>query len=460
MKKILSILVLSLFLSVQTASAFAHLAIPAWYYGAGALAVGGSAGVYCAMKSGYTATVDIAGDIRRKAGVAWVALSTVSVPTLYEKNVTAKKTYDQVMAVINAKPTTYPNLKAKTQVSDIYRETGVLLGTAASCVGKKVTISGTTYVIGGFINTYSGAASCSINSSTWRISNGYIYNTTFSGCGGEPGTGSVVEHKWYKGSGSTAPVYTPATPAQFSAGIASNGISGEVAEPYQAELDAMMRDDTYIPTFSDDTTGLPFAYPAQPMSPAAVAAYNAQGIAADEREQALTAAQQAAASAVAARDTAVIASQADPTNQALAQKAADATAAAAAASAAAQKVAAENATAAAGEAEKAAEKEADESFSPVTVPGLKTFSWARFADLRGVLATTFPFNLLDRFAVILGAFVRDPVAPSFSLPMYGGNQLSFSLDMFDGIATFFRWAFASIMTIGIVHRIIVFYRGA
>lgn len=465
MKKIISIVVLSLFLSVQTSSAFVPLTIPAWYYGAGALAVGGGAGVYCAMKSGYASTVDVAGDLRRKSGVAWVTLSAANLPVLHESNVTAKKTYAQIVAAVSAQPTLYAKLKAAITTLVYPGYTNVVA----------LPSSGLTYSIGSSVHLGSGrCVQVILTEGSTAAWNGNV-SGSLSGIkdfpssgffevyhpdGSHPGYPNAVwiEKDYYTVKTAPTPSELTAAPADFKAAVAPTGTVTDSG--YQAELDKALQDTTYIPTFTDDTTGLPFAYPPAVMTPAQVAAYNAQGVAAEERENALTAAQTAAASAIAARDAAVANANANPTDTALAQKAADATAAAAAATAAAQRLASENATTTAAETAKEAEKEADESFTSVTVPAMKVFSWARFADLRGLLATTFPFNELGRFATILGSFVREPVAPTFTLPMYGGNTLSVSLSMFDGIALFFRWAFSAIMSIGIIHRIIVFYRGA
>lgn len=468
MRKILSIVVLCLFLAVQTSYAFLPVAIPAWYYGAGALAVGGGAGVYCAMKTGYVASLDLSGNLMRKAGVAYVAMSS-GLPTLFEKGVTARLSFASLMGAASSKPSTYPNLNAAVQPVTTKTPTTLAVGTQV----KEWYVNTGYYKIVRFdksnTNTWGPSSPAPTDGSyNQKISLNYYGSGRHllqvgSNWNSQPWDLGFKYCAFYEvSSDSTAndstivnPKVSP-TPTQLVTKLTTAGAGTDAQTVYQAELDAMLQDDEYVPTFTDDTTGLPLTYPPGVLSPAQVEAYNKQGVAVEERANALTAAQQAAVSAVAARDSAVAAANADPTNSDLAQKAATATAAAAAATAAAQKIAADNATTDAAD----ATKEADETFSSVTIPALKTFSWARLADLRGLLATTFPFNLLDRVTVILGSFVREPVAPSFTLPVYGGNELSISLSVFDTIATFFRWAFASIMTVGIIHRIVVFYRGA
>lgn len=455
MKKILSFVVLCFFLAVQTSYAFLPVAIPAWYYGAGALAVGGGAGVYCAMKSGYVATVDIAGNIRRKAGLAWVALSTASVPTLYERNLVAKKTFDQIKSLANLKPSTYPNVKSALSAPGSW-------GSLSSDLpgGTKITVT-TEMLIGGSAGNYT------ITSKSYGPALYVNYHYNLYKCEIVGGAlwyyypvGGNTYRVAYNVSTTTAPSPVESTPSQFAntltGVVVPSGIEVDSAVAYQAELDAMVADPDYVPVFTDETTGLPPAYPSNPLTPTALAAVNAQGIAVDEREQALTAAQQAAASAVAAKDAAVSAANADPTNTALAQKAADATAAASAATAAAQKVAAENATTAAQE---AANEAAKESAVGITIPAVKSFSWGRFADLKGALAATFPFYLIPKIGDLMGQIAPEtPTPPVFTLPVYG-KTYQISLEMFDPIASALRGFIAVIASIACIIMMVKFYRG-
>ncbi|ABK99371.1 hypothetical protein [Pelobacter propionicus] len=460
MKKILSILVLSLFLTVQAAFAFLPLTIPAWYYGAGALAVGGGAGVYCAMKSGYVATVDVAGDIRRKAGVAWVALSAANVPILHESNVTAKQTLAQLKSIVTGKTSLFPNLVNAFTDPGYVPSSTVNSSSVAPVVGQIVNYNGSNYKLGTKQMDAAGAGT----SIGWLVNVGGLgpgtigvkYNITTTTVGGNPYYNYNFAYYSYTSNPTVTPVPFAATPLQFASTVTGSSSGGNASELYQAELDKALQDESYIPTFTDDTTGLPLTYPSDPLSPAALAAVNAQGVAADEREQALVAAQQAAQAAIAARDAAVTASQADPTNPALAQKAADATAISDAATAAAKKVAAENATTVAEEATREADKE---SAASIDIPTIKAFSWARFADLKGSMAATFPFYLIPKIGDLLGQIApSNPTPPVFNLPVYG-QTYQISLEMFDPIAVAMRSFIAVIASIACIVMMVKFYRG-
>lgn len=461
MRKILSISVLCFFLTAQTSHAFAPVAIPMWYYGAGALAVGGGAGVYAAVKTGYVSTIDIAGTARRRAGLAWVALSTANVPVLHEKNITVKSTYDRIKSLLASKQSEYPNLyNAATHPGYIgTSETSSL--TSPPATGTVVNYNSAFYSLGEKLTTGTSSG----GAIGWLVNiGGYgpgtigikhsISSTTLSN--GSPYYTFSYSYYRYTTASTITPVPLAASPLRFAETVTGSTSGGDAQALYHAELDKMAADLAYVPEFSDDTTGLPLAYPSYPLSPAALAAYNAQGVAADEREQALVAAQQAAASAVAAKNAAVSAAEANPTDTSLAQKAADATAIADSATAAAKKVAAENATTAA---QDAVNEAAKESAVGISIPGVKSFSWARFADLKGSLAATFPFYLIPKIGDLMGQIAPEtPTPPVFTLPVYG-KTYQISLEMFDPIASALRGFIAVIASIACIIMMVKFYRG-
>ena len=164
--------------------------------------------------------------------------------------------------------------------------------------------------------------------------------------------------------------------------------------------------------------------------------------------------QQAAADALAAAQAhesqAAAAAAADPTNADLANQATAATAATAAAAAA---LAAATA---------AADKAASDSDMPSVTPPdqLKSFDWSAARRLLGAMETAWPFNLLLSLSGLFAPLVAPPVAPSFALPIWGGNSINIDLSMFDTVATITRWAISILLTALGITAIVRWYRGA
>lgn len=112
---------------------------------------------------------------------------------------------------------------------------------------------------------------------------------------------TVVSYAYQYGYSSTVVATAPvnktslvvdATSADFKTSVAP---SGTALSAYQAELDKAMQDDSYVPTFTDATTGLPWAPPAgsSPATPSQVSAYNSGQAAKEAGDAAKTAADSA-----------------------------------------------------------------------------------------------------------------------------------------------------------------------
>ncbi|BCS53912.1 hypothetical protein GSbR_29080 [Geobacter sp. SVR] len=245
------------------------------------------------MKQGESGSVTTVGDILRPSKAAWIDL-TLPVPAVVEKNVTAKKNHDQVKGTVNKNPSQYPNLKSalQTQQGLVSNDTG---GATTALVGKIVCFGSTYYQLDSYVATY---ISYVTNTATPDKLTTPIF---ISGRIALPKMSSLVPYysQWvvdmaqYTYHIVIAPPFVDTTPSQFAANISQTGFGGLVKSVYQPELDKMMQDPDYVPTFTDDSTGGAFSSPTNVATPAQVAAYNANGQALSDAQRAADNAKQA-----------------------------------------------------------------------------------------------------------------------------------------------------------------------
>jgi len=457
MKRFLVIITIYVLFSVKTASAFIPLVIPAWYLAAGAAMAltAAGAGMYYAMKSGHSATVSPLGNLSRVASVAYIA-SKAGANVLDEHDVTAQMTYAQLSSLANAVSTLYPLVK------DAINGIGL-----APTLDKNSTV-GTVYSTP--VGNKRLTESCGV-----RLQDGSYTGDSIQMVGSDkvyvvyqnPTNGYYqASNCFYLGPDNRTP--SPLTPTEAAKRLAANNVSGDVRTPYQAEIDKMFQDPNYVPTFTDDTTGLPYATPPGVLTPGQVTAINTAGAAADARESTITKIGEAAAAAAAATNTANNNVQSAQAAQAAAATAAAASPndAALAAALAAANVALANAQAALADAQaKQAAAEAEQAKSQETLPTedttgkLHKWKWDKFETLKNLIPTVFPFSLISTLGSYLSVLVADPVAPSFDLPLYQSNVMHISLDIFDPVATVCRWLIGILLTIGGVQLVIGFWRG-
>jgi len=276
------------------ASAVVFLGIPAAYlYASAALhAAGAAIGVYFAMKPSGVSSMGSDGKVSRPSSVTWVDLSGPT-PTVVEKNVTASKTFDQAKTAITSKPSDYPLLTSKLSIVS-GGPYSIDLAATGSGVGKTVVGGANAYYLDSkFAGPYTNQ--CVGASDPYPIqfySNRIIL---ISGSGSGSCTNTVTQYLWHSVS-TPVPSVTPSTPAQFTAAVAPSGIA---TAAYQAELDKAMQDDSYIPVFTDDTTGLPFISPSQSTvaTPAQISAINSKAEIAEKSAASVAAASAAESSA-------------------------------------------------------------------------------------------------------------------------------------------------------------------
>jgi len=299
------------------------VAIPASYYVASAVlhvAVAGVA-IYAAMKSGQSPSVSSSAVVSRPSQVTWVNLAdmtvteksvTATMPAATLKTISAKKNTDNT----NKYPTIQPLVADKT---DSYDQAGGYTGVfnnPSAAAGKTLSSDGNLLKLGSYVGRVSNAT---------RLKAGV--NVSWYWSGGDPCafvhiSDSVAEKyilAGINGSGyaQSPTVVTPKSNADIATALANSGTSGAVKSSYKNEIDKMMQDDDYVPTFTDDNTAGALQYPnlVAAATPAQITDYNTSVTNANDAATANSTAQ-AAATASASSPTKVNADAAQAAAQA------------------------------------------------------------------------------------------------------------------------------------------------
>lgn len=267
------------------AFAVAPLIIPAWaFYSSLALHAGG-AGLYYYMTQGGKSSVSSQGDISRGSNVAWVDMSG-TVPMVTGDEIVAHLPLASAQALSANNPAKYPNIDSavnKMAGSGAMSLTGT---GSALAVGTLVNAGGKNYRI------ESGGGSLTVSSGFQILQAGIGY--TFYAGMGDPSRNTyfgldTAKHYFYKTpSGAVGyqsvseinipQVKVPKTLAESTTALVPLTVSPDDAQSLllQAEFDLMFQDPSYIPTFTDSTTGLPYVPPPDStvMSPDATERYN------------------------------------------------------------------------------------------------------------------------------------------------------------------------------------------
>lgn len=414
------------------------------------------------------------GSIKNPADVTWIDL-TIPEPAQQHKALDANITMDQVKGIVEkdaASKLLYANLEAALNKpgGDGELMTGGHLNTTGNA-NSVYSYQGNSYKLNHSTHVVDGCSSCY---STCCTSNGLLESYP-------NGTALMIKKlTGYYGSDLyyfdrvATPPSVPATSNEFAKKLANSPsditADSALSAAYEAEIDALMLDPAYVPVFTDATTGLPSTPPVGAASAAQIAAYNA-GQGAKEAAATATASAAGAAGAAGAASTTAAAGAA-AANAAAAAAPGDATLAAAAARAntAAANAAATAAAATAAldklKAEQAKEDAKKEETTASAAAGLgpkgeKTaLNLAPLNELKGVLDTTYPFNLPSSVAGYFGALSGGAgTAPAFDLPMPLGQTIHCDLSFFNPLAVMVRYMVGILTTTGILFYIIHFFRG-
>lgn len=274
-------------------------------FGLGVYTYYGVMGIYYYMKQNYFSSVSDTGTVSRPSQAVWIDSKDLQVKT---KDISAKIAQDKVKSISSSKPSAYPKLKAATVV----KNAGSTVNSGLAVNAKYRASDGNIYVV-----TSSGSGVYAVGYDhypqdvsgvpVWSSSTGSaaIYHADWGlihsyACGAASNGMVNVCYQSVRAATSAELALIPdraATSSEFKQSVAPTGTVTDSA--YQAELDAMLKDPDYVPTFTDDTTGLPYASPAQSdvMTPAQVAAYNKTEAARVAAQAAATSAAQAATNA-------------------------------------------------------------------------------------------------------------------------------------------------------------------
>lgn len=461
-KKSLVVSAFCLVVTAKVASAFAPLVIPAWYWGASVvLHVAAAAGLYYAMAPGQSSAVSASG-VKRPSNAVWVDLDTLN---LNEKSLKAEMSLSkarQLASKTNPDSTKKYPLAYSAFNGEGYELANPTDSEPGNSVNKYAQVNGQWVKLTSYTGKYIG----------------YIYNPP------EKTEPFIVNGKVYFPVGQATPYYSqlaqnmayytytpvsPPSPGPYSDSKSLENLTGSqsggtLKSEYQSELDRMFQDPDYVPTFTDGTTGLPWAPPpaSTVMSPDQLAAYNASGAARDAREAALDSARAATSNAAAALDVsrdAYVSSGGNPDtlqggDASLRDAYVRARGAFDSAKAAEDRQAADNASADAEE----AEEDSDNPFSLPSAGEAPDLDFSKFGSLKGALSSTYPFSLISRLPDLLSPFSRPPSAPVIHLPVYG-NDMVVDLSAFDPVASVCRWCMGLFATVGVVYYVVHFWRG-
>lgn len=484
MKKILVSLVLIISLASKSL-AFVPIIIPAWVYGtAAAITVAGAAsGLYYGMKGSGSTTISPLGVVSRSSAAVYATL-IAGVMTVKTDDIKAVMPVTKVSEIGNKVDTQgnplYPKVKSALEAAYNYTNSppSVLPLATTSPVGSSVTVNDVPYTITSslFYSHSTNMPYAGMTVGVPHLAGGYVWLASQS-------SGDFKDTYRFTVTAYVAPPATtnPATPLSIAMNLAlSTSLPAPVQSYYTDEIDKMFQDPSYVPAFTDDTTGLPYSPPPVVASPSAINSYNAKQELSTALAQSKTiadsAADQAGIIAMTAQTALDVANNARwnlPSNATSDQIAAadknvsDAAAtlySAQNAKAAAEAVAAKtdvdiarvNAETLAGDAEAVP----DVAANVPARPARKAIDFEPFKALVGVMSVTYPFNLPSSVNSYFEALsVSGSTAPVFDLPLPLGNVIHCDLAIFDPLATVIRYIVGIVITCGMLFYVIHFFRG-
>lgn len=435
-------------LTVNAYAVFIPLIIPV-AVGAVTLATAAGLGISYALNGGAISKVTPSGVITRSTTATYFALiGNALTPQLQTNVINTDLPLSTVATITAAKPALYPQLNtAKTTITDTWQPfTGVLPRSGDVYLGRRIGYASGTWPSGTGGNA--------------GIERGYLQDGSPWSVG--VGTVDIYCNTSVCTGGLASSVTTPTpTNSTFIASITVSPTDNNVKPEYQAEIDSMLNDPDYVPTFSDETTGLPWLPPSIPLTPEQLKTYNATEAAKALRATEIAAAQSAADSAQQAKlkaETVAAASdavaKANPTDAAAQIKAAEDAAKAALAAALATK--AQVLVQIKTDAQTVAETD-----TPAGIPDTKrkSLDFDPFKQLIGIMSTTYPFNLPLVIKSYYQNFSIEAQAPVFDLDLPLGQTIHVDCSVFDPIATMIRFLVGMLITVGIVYYIVHFFRG-
>jgi len=234
-------------------------------------------------------TITPTGTVTKPSEAVWIDL-TLPTPAVVEKPVTATMPVSKLKELA-AKPSSPTNPAGGKKYPLVENAITSPLAwppqiTAGSAVGDVVYVPGygQKIVSAKDENYYSLCSTTGAPAPTYSSSDVRFYRagaTSGAPCYSTP---QFIMTKIFVNPDTTQPPPPAAVPdSQIPGRVAENGVSGKVKTSLQSELDAMFQDPDYVPVFTDDTTGLPYAAPpsSSVATPSQVDTYNKLGNAAN-----------------------------------------------------------------------------------------------------------------------------------------------------------------------------------
>jgi RHS repeat-associated protein len=233
---------------------------------------GAAAGLYYAMKppAPDTHIVDTNGNIYRKSQTAWIDLGTDGkTQTLVQKDITAKIDFSLLKSIVAAHPSDYPQTKSALYINT-YPLYPAVNPSIEYAVGSKFSIGSKCITItyaelhygwwgdgpfpadapGGIRDNLNGVIEMFEGPMTVCLP----YNGCYSNC-------YWANRYAYRMEASPPPVLSPVDPSVAAKNLSGSSSGGSINSAFLAELDKATQDPSYVPSFTDDTTGLTFVPP-------------------------------------------------------------------------------------------------------------------------------------------------------------------------------------------------------
>lgn len=229
-----------------------------------------SVGVYYFTNpSSYPPKVDSIGNISKPSAVQWVNASDLSSPdaSVQKKDISAQMSFDKVKLIGNRFDLAgdlplYPKVYAALNTPALESYATVSVGGVFMDNNQipRTCTSRDNYVMG------DGAAFTEWYGDHVTSFPGSVYPER-----------APYLHVYFDPSVVAIVPVEPTSASQFASLTAMS--DGTATPAYRAEMDKMFQDPSYVPTFTDDTTGLPYAPPVGAASKAQVDQYNKDGTA-------------------------------------------------------------------------------------------------------------------------------------------------------------------------------------
>lgn len=411
-------------------------------------------GAWYYLTHGAQSSIDNSGNISTPGKVQWVSLqnpAVVSKPThdglgfnnmqtmADEKNADGSLKYPTVNASVNgisALQTSQMNGNTQLTNGQLFH-----VDNGTSLVGQYLKVTGIQ--VGSMVNNgYNCSQSQGGNvhvtpSGTLNICADYSSPTRYQ----------ITGYSCLTNQSPPPPTHLPASAAipNFT-GTGSPGAIPTSKTALQAELDLMYQDPNYIPSFTDDTTGLPFSPPniGDIMTPSQLATYN--GINGGSGSQTAANAPNASGSSGAGGAPSGGTTPSGSGNSNGSSVGSGGTMGGTGGSNGTQPSSTQ--TGNIGQA------------GTFNTPKVHTLDFSNGKNLLGAVQNAYPINLIPSAFTSFSNFVTSsPSAPVFTFPLPLGFNLNIDLSLFNPVAKMCRYICSIIITAGSIMAIINFYRG-